>query len=406
MAGRRWIVGLLVALRALDSGSRAAAAVAPTVHWAPNVTALRPECARRFGWRAPRMPAVLWLNYANGTLCAVGFAFEDRCQLTAVMLQLALREAVRVGISIPPFERLTLDVNDKGCDADLAYAVSDTRCRARLIPDYTFIHWRQVGVPSFTATARDFARAGATPAHRRKCGWAGGFTHRSRKLYVQMARRNGSQLDAVSLSCSQSLRDLTKCRQRGLSQLEQIARWECLVDLPGFGYSGRVPLLLHSGRPLLYVQRNVEVWYEDRREAGALAPWEHYVPVGGRLKDLRARARWVLEENTTAAAQIGARAQAFSRSTLTLRVAVRYLMLQLLATAGAPGLPARKGRFIEYAVRGAVEEEDEIAHAARAQHQELQKHWPAAFGLLRDGSDPPSSLPNRRPVELLNFLKK
>ena len=42
------------------------------------------------------------------------------------------------------------------------------------------------------------------------------------------------------------------------------ARWGCLLDIRGNGFSARVPALLHTNRTLLFVLRhNLYTWLED-----------------------------------------------------------------------------------------------------------------------------------------------
>ena len=108
-----------------------------------------------------------------------------------------------------------------------------------------------------------------------------------------------------------------------LSMRAMIRRWACLVDLPGAGYSGRVPLLLHSSRPVLYAERKHHAFYYS-----SLQPFVHYVPVASNLSDLVDKAKWV-RDNPIEASQIGARAQAFAQRHLTLDAAIDVLLTAL-----------------------------------------------------------------------------
>ena len=88
-----------------------------------------------------------------------------------------------------------------------------------------------------------------------------------------------------------------------------------MVDLPGGGYSGRVPLLLHTGRPVLMVEREPggghfvdRVWYSD-----LLVPDVHFIPVFANLTNLRAAAKRALSEEGTA---IGMNAQKLAKQKL------------------------------------------------------------------------------------------
>ena len=92
----------------------------------------------------------------------------------------------------------------------------------------------------------------------------------------------------------------------------------------GLGFSARVPLLLHSGRTLLYVEREVSSFVSDGSvEAGvpAIRPWVHYVPVNADLSNLVERARWLLT-HPEAAANIAKRGQEHAQRYLTYAAAV------------------------------------------------------------------------------------
>ena len=115
----------------------------------------------------------------------------------------------------------------------------------------------------------------------------------------------------------------------------QAARWACLVDMEGFApFSSRIPVLLHTGRPVLYVARAGLTWYEDsERNRHAIRPWVHFIPVRNDLADLASAARWV-QEHPAEAAAIGARARQHALRYLSLDAATTYLGRQLAAFSG------------------------------------------------------------------------
>ena len=120
-----------------------------------------------------------------------------------------------------------------------------------------------------------------------------------------------------------------------MSLLEQVRTFAALVDIQGKGYSARLKLLLHSGRPVLLCARP---WVEFFHPL--LKPWVHYVPVRADLADLVAAAEWVAA-NPAEAAAIGARAQALAREHLTYSAALaeirRTLMGMVRAGCVSPG---------------------------------------------------------------------
>merc|ERR1740129_1306429 len=74
---------------------------------------------------------------------------------------------------------------------------------------------------------------------------------------------------------------------------EQTRLWACLIDVPCQGYSGRVPMLMHSGRPVIMIQRPRgakdqtdyfvdNTWYGQFMEA-----WVHYIPLKADMSNLK-----------------------------------------------------------------------------------------------------------------------
>lgn len=205
----------------------------------------------------------------------------------------------------------------------------------KLLPSYVFtdddVHF------NYTAQTQPLAAiAAANRNASRKCGWRGRIsdgqndaTHPAgmfapiREHLVRVAAQHPASLDI------QSVRGLA---DRGrLSLAAQVARWRCLLDVRGAGFSSRTVMLLHSARPLLYVERpHLLTFVESAAFAAPLRPWVHYVPVAADLRNLAARADWVLEHRAEAE-RIAAHALAYARCFLTTDFARRYFTRQLLA---------------------------------------------------------------------------
>jgi hypothetical protein len=82
-----------------------------------------------------------------------------------------------------------------------------------------------------------------------------------------------------------------------LSLAEQVARWGLLLDVEGNGWSARMKLLLHSGRPVFVQDRPWREWFWPQ-----LRPMEHYIPVRRDLGDLCTQVEWALTHESAAAA--------------------------------------------------------------------------------------------------------
>jgi glycosyltransferase involved in cell wall biosynthesis len=150
---------------------------------------------------------------------------------------------------------------------------------------------------------------------------------------VQQVEWTGVASDGVPLGTS---------ADNAMSLPQQVERWGALVDVEGVGYSGRLKLLLHAGRPVLVADRPWREWYWD-----GLTPMEHYVPVRRDLSDLVERAEWV-RTRPQEADRIGRAGQRFARRVLTRAGAVaRWAEVLSLA-------PHATGEWAPPAVRDAL----------------------------------------------------
>ena len=104
-----------------------------------------------------------------------------------------------------------------------------------------------------------------------------------------------------------------------MSLEQQVAEWDFLIDLSAGGFSGRLPLLLRSGRLVFYQQRALRQWF---------SPWfrpnEHYVPVAEDLSNLVAQVEWARTHPLDVERIVSACRQQADR-VLTRSFAIEYL---------------------------------------------------------------------------------
>ena len=164
---------------------------------------------------------------------------------------------------------------------DLAYAckhVDPRGCDVGLVPHFIFGNYMEVGIGEFPAVSRRLAAAGNQPARQRLCAWVGNRrNHEQRARFIERAAKLPELFASPPTDQYISLR-------------AQVEEWACLVDLVGFGFSARLPLLLHSARVVLKVTSPAPgpwLWYENPWAfPEALTPWKHFVPVHANLSDL------------------------------------------------------------------------------------------------------------------------
>ncbi|MFN2606298.1 MAG: glycosyl transferase family 90 [Acidimicrobiales bacterium] len=185
------------------------------------------------------------------------------------------------------------------------------------VPDFVFGGWPEVGIDDFDDTAASMAAAGDQPAELAVAGWIGSCgLHPVRSALLRLSEAHPDLLDVHDITWVYNPSGLQTVKQNHLSLPEQVRRWNALVDVEGKGYSGRLKLLLHSGRPVLVQDRPWHEWYWD-----SLVPMKHYIPVRRDLSDLLDRARWV-QQNPQEAVQIGRAGQKLAQRLLTRASAV------------------------------------------------------------------------------------
>jgi glycosyltransferase involved in cell wall biosynthesis len=90
-----------------------------------------------------------------------------------------------------------------------------------------------------------------------------------------------------------------------------VKKYSFLIDVEGYGYSGRLKYLLWSQRPVLLIDRPYKEYFFQH-----LKEWEHYIPVKRDLSDLVEKMKWCFS-NTEKATQIAQNALEFSKKHLT-----------------------------------------------------------------------------------------
>jgi hypothetical protein len=183
------------------------------------------------------------------------------------------------------------------------------------VPDPVFGGWPEVGIDDYDETCRALAAAGAARAERPMAGWIGSLaTHPVRLELHRIGSEHRDLLDVHQLEWGHRNTHgarLATITGKHLSLPRQAARWGALIDVEGVGYSGRLKLLLHAGRPVIIQDRPWHEWWHD-----AFRPMEHYIPMRRDLSDLVERATWV-QDHPREAATIGAAGQALAQRLLT-----------------------------------------------------------------------------------------
>jgi hypothetical protein len=203
-------------------------------------------------------------------------------------------------------------------------------------PDFVFDHWNQVGIDNFDTVSAAVSKVGEirTVNSLPIAGWVGNFaTNPIRARLGQIAHHFPTHLSAIDTghwinktNDAKSGNRLETTLAPYISLPDLVTRFDYLIDVEGYGYSGRVKILMHSRRPILMAERPWHEFYFDKLE-----PFVHYVPVRRDLADLISKIDW-LRKNPTQASVIAENAQKFARTHLTFHAAIRKWR-QLLSDA-------------------------------------------------------------------------
>jgi hypothetical protein len=177
----------------------------------------------------------------------------------------------------------------------------------RLIPDFNFHAWPEVGINDYETTLQEMMMAGNEPPLCEKAGWVGNVnTNANRKKLLGYGKKYPILFDIISIKWL-PMGDTIDY----ISMVDLVKKYGFLIDIEGNGYSGRLKFLLWSQRPVLLVERPYkEYFFKD------LIAWTHYIPVKRNLSDLHFKMNWCLK-NKSSAAKIAANALEFSKKHLT-----------------------------------------------------------------------------------------
>jgi hypothetical protein len=201
--------------------------------------------------------------------------------------------------SWPSFGPIKINTND-GYSNPGEYAYStETNDYSNVVPDFNFRHWPEIGVKDFTEMCEEIKIAGEMPFFIDKVGWIGNLLmHPNRDKLFEMGKNNTDIMEIFSTTLDG--------QPKFISMPDLVKTYSMLIDIEGHGYSGRLKYLLHSGRPILLVERpHKEFFYEFMK------PWIHYIPVHRDLSNLVEIVKWTLA-NYKRALEIGHEAQKFA----------------------------------------------------------------------------------------------
>lgn len=218
------------------------------------------------------------------------------------------------------FSLFTDDIFNPYCD--YSFAIKNKDQLNKCMPHYVFEAWPECGIHDYQETFNSMVSFGAHDPSDDRAFWIGAISHlinpAPRILGAQVANKNPNKLDFRVIEWKNRGMQQTS-HTHGYVSLQDHCKYRVLIDFGGAGYSGRIPLLLASGRPVILVGHPQEAWfYWD----GTLIPWTHFIPCGVQNGDslsfyeIETAINWTFE-NRTEAENIGKQGQQYAQKYLT-----------------------------------------------------------------------------------------
>lgn len=209
------------------------------------------------------------------------------------------------------FKEMRIHTQDYETSND-EYTYSKQNSFNKIVPDFNFHSWPQVGVNDYTETTQQISEYGSRPHKINKVGWIGNtITHKNRGRMMIIGEKNPEICDFYSMGWKRNIGQTFLEGSKYISLPELVETYSILLDIEGYGYSGRLKYLLWSHRPVLLVDRpHKEYFFEHLKE------WVHFVPVKQDLSDLIEKTKWCIE-NEEKAKEIAGNAYEFSKKYLT-----------------------------------------------------------------------------------------
>lgn len=238
------------------------------------------------------------------------------------MFHLLAIAMTRIRMNLPKSFDLTIQTGDYTGSNEryAAFCRTEEQQNIILIPDFTFDGWATIGVYSYKQLIDEIVAKSKEPYKYDKLFWIGSVeTHPSRITLCEMSLKD-SRIEAIGANWKRETYQIYRTQKADkFVTFQDHTQYKYLIDLQGYGYSGRLKILLFTGRPLFVAERKwKEYFYDD------LKPFVHYIPVKEDLSDLTEKLDWA-ETHYEEALQIAKNAQEYALSHLTQEKATEKL---------------------------------------------------------------------------------
>jgi hypothetical protein len=240
--------------------------------------------------------------------------YESRGKSTIALIQDAYNSIPRETLDrLNPFSVLFY-LGDRSM---YPFSYSAKQYNPRTIPCHVFHAWKECGISDYDSVCNEMNSASLQEPKDSRLFWIGNAaTHSTRNLFLDVTKSR-SDVYAIDSGNWHGTDGTMKTAEKKYISLPEHCDYKYLIDIQGNGYSGRTKLLMHSGRPLFYQDREWhEYWFFETK------PFVHYIPVKEDFSDLNEKLDWA-SENPQACDTIAANALAFAKANLRRSNAVK-----------------------------------------------------------------------------------
>lgn len=186
------------------------------------------------------------------------------------------------------FTEIRIYTDDTESD-ETHYSYTKENSYTKLVPDFNFHAWQQVGIQNYDLFVQSIDRAGSNKPLLQKVAWIGNSsTNFRRKIMLDIAHIHPTLFDFFDMKWNPS-NSIQFQSTHYISTPDLVKRYAFLIDIEGKGYSGRLKHLLWSHRPVLLVNRPYKEYFFEH-----LKEWVHYIPVQRDLSDLVEKTQWCI----------------------------------------------------------------------------------------------------------------
>lgn len=184
-----------------------------------------------------------------------------------------------------------------------------------LIPPFIYDSWEQVGIYNYEDKISSILKASEHKWSDKRVFWIGNCNSNvERWKYIDYSKKHSDKTLFEHIYWTNGTNkedDMSKITPNFIS-LEEHTKYRVLLDGIPNGYSGRLPFILSTGRPVIIHERPYEEWffYND-----TFKPWVHYIPLKN-ISELDKIINWTFD-NQEECDQIGKRGQEYVQKYLT-----------------------------------------------------------------------------------------